>query len=489
MRPNNLNHLAHKRTVVALTGATGYIGGNLMKQLQKGAGIIALSRHADASQNTENVQWRSCDFFSQEQAVEALKGADTAIYLIHSMLPSAKLTQGGFEDMDAILAANFARAAAFNGVKQIIYLSGIVPEGVPENNLSRHLRSRLEVERILSCYGVPVTTLRAGLIVGPEGSSYSILSRLVRKLHIMVLPSWTNNKTDPVALTDVLDTICNVIGREEVMGRTIDIGGPQPMSYKELLRQTADLLGMKRIMIPFPFPTVKLSRLWISLISGTPKEMVYPLVESLAHPMTAQNTAEVNEAGRVGRGAISYGEAARFSLEQERSNRSRKRPKTAHSSGRQDVRSVQRFELPPGKDADWAGRHYLDWLGSAFKPFVYTKRVGEDKVLVHVRPLTQPVLKLHYDRELSTGYRSVFRITGGRFALTENAHHGRLEFLQLPESQQCLAGIHDYMPSLPWLLYKYGQAKIHLVVMNAYGRRLKKLVFAKEMEQHEEKHG
>ncbi|MCM3745788.1 NAD(P)H-binding protein [Paenibacillus pasadenensis] len=486
MRPNDLNHLAHKRKVVALTGATGYIGGNLMKQLKKDASIIALSRHADASQNTENVQWRSCDFFSQEQAVEALKGADTAIYLIHSMLPSAKLTQGGFEDMDAILAAHFARAAAFNGVRQIIYLSGIVPEGIPEKNLSRHLRSRLEVERILGSYGVPVTTLRAGLIVGPEGSSYPILSRLVRRLPIMVLPSWTNNKTDPVALADVLDTICNVIGREEVMGRTIDIGGPQPMSYKELLRQTADLLGVRRIMIPFPFPTVKLSRLWISLITGAPKEMVYPLVESLAHPMTAQNTAEVNG---IDRGAISYQAAARFALEQASSKSTRKRTKAAHSSRRQDVRSVQRFVLPPGKDADWAGRHYLDWLGSAFKPFVYTQRVGEDKVLVHVRPLPQPVLELQYDRELSTLYRSVFRITGGRFALTENAHHGRLEFLQLPESQQCLAGIHDYMPSLPWLLYKYGQAKIHLVVMNAYGRRLKKLVFENKIKQHEEKHG
>ncbi|OXM16209.1 NAD(P)H-binding protein [Paenibacillus herberti] len=488
-----------RRKVIALTGASGYIGSHLLKRLEEDADIIAISRNTDASKNCSQVEWRSCDFFSQEQALEALRGADIAFYLIHSMLPSAKLTQGSFEDMDAILAAHFARAAAQNGIRQIIYLSGMIPAGLPENDLSRHLRSRLEVERILGSFGVPVTTIRAGLIVGPEGSSYPILSKLVRRLPIMVMPSWTRTKTHPVALTDVLDALTASIGRAEVMGRFIDVGGPDIMSYGQLLRETGELMGLKRIMIPFPFPTIKLSRLWISLITGAPKAISYPLVESLAHPMVA---SKENEVDGISKGSISYREAAKQALEQEM----KKQKAQAHSSQsplaqeqadsspnsepaiskklkalKSDVRSVQRFTLPPGKNADWAGKHYVNWLSNAFKPFIYAEHAENEIIRIRVRPLRKPVLELSYARELSSAHRSVYRITGGCFALTAEAPDGRLEFTQLPESQDCLAAIHDYMPALPWLLYKYGQAKIHLIVMYAYGRRLKRLASNRPM--------
>ncbi|SDT50514.1 Uncharacterized conserved protein YbjT, contains NAD(P)-binding and DUF2867 domains [Paenibacillaceae bacterium GAS479] len=498
MRTNSSEPTGHRerRKVIALTGASGYIGSHLLKRLEEDADIIAISRNADTSKNRGQVEWRSCDFFSQEQALTALRGADFAFYLIHSMLPSAKLTQGSFEVMDAILAAHFARAAAQNGIRQIIYLSGMIPPDLPESELSRHLRSRLEVERILGSFGVPVTTIRAGLIVGPEGSSYPILSKLVRRLPIMVMPSWTRTKTHPVALSDVLDALTASIGRAEVMGRFIDVGGPDIMSYGQLLRVTAELMGLKRIMIPFPFPTIKLSRLWISLITGAPKAISYPLVESLAHPMVARKE---NEVDGISKGSVRYRAAAKQALEQEQEKMRKDhaaqaaRAQTDSSPNsepaiskklkalKSDVRSVQRFTLPPGKNADWAGKHYVNWLSNAFKPFIYAEHGDNEVIRIHVRPLRKPVLELSYARELSSAHRSVYRITGGRFALTAEAHDGRLEFMQLPESQDCLAAIHDFMPALPWFLYKYGQAKIHLVVMNAYGRQLRRLASNRNM--------
>ncbi|MHB0881295.1 NAD(P)H-binding protein [Paenibacillus sp. SEL1] len=118
------------RSRIALTGASGYIGHNLLQRLTEHADVIALSRNGDQRKNTEHVEWRSCDFFSMEDANQGLQGADYAVYLIHSMLPSAKLTQGTFEDMDVILAEHFGRAARNNGVKQIVYLSGIRNENI-----------------------------------------------------------------------------------------------------------------------------------------------------------------------------------------------------------------------------------------------------------------------------------------------------------------------------------------------------------------------
>ncbi len=164
------------KPVIAISGASGYIGKNLIKQLKDKAHIIALSRSIEHKEHTDDLTWRQADLFSLGDAESALEGVDYAVYLVHSMLPSARLTQARFEDMDFILADNFAQAATKNNVKQIIYLSGIIPEN--EKELSRHLESRREVETVLNAYDVPVTTVRAGLIVGPSGSSFPIVKKI-----------------------------------------------------------------------------------------------------------------------------------------------------------------------------------------------------------------------------------------------------------------------------------------------------------------------
>ena len=161
------------------------------------------------------------------------------MFLVHSMIPDGGLTQATFEDMDALIADNFARATKANDIEQIVYLSGIIPK--QEKTLSRHLKSRLEVERILGGQGVPVTTIRAGLIIGPEGSSFPILAKLVKRLPTMILPRWTKTETHPIDIREAVQALISVVGAESLYDRHIDIGGPEVMTYRKMIEQMAEV--------------------------------------------------------------------------------------------------------------------------------------------------------------------------------------------------------------------------------------------------------
>ncbi|TFD99665.1 NAD(P)H-binding protein [Jeotgalibacillus sp. R-1-5s-1] len=467
-----------RRPVVALTGATGYIGGNLLNQIQEKADVIALSRSADDKENTEHVTWRSCDFFSLKDAEKALEGADFAIYLIHSMKPSAKLTQASFEDMDVILADNFARAAKKQGIKQIIYLSGIIPEG--EKKLSRHLKSRLEVEKVLKAYGTPVTTIRAGLIVGPSGSSFPILAKLAKRLPFMLLPKWTRTKTHPIALKDVLHSLRKTVGNKEVEHQSIDVGGPEVMSYKEMMIKTAEVMGRSPKVVDVPLMTVQLSRLWVMLVTGAPKEMVYPLVESLEHPMVAKNKVE-----GISDGKIPFKEAAKTALEEQENDSNMPAYLKPNPTGK-DVRSVQRVMLPKGKNALWAGEEYLKWLATLAKPLLWTDIDNQKRGRIHLISKNNPLLELTFSPDESDEFRSLYRITGGAFASIKENSRGRIEFRQIPDTQECIIAIHEYEPALPWFIYRYTQANVHLLVMYLFKKYLEHLM---KNDQHEEQAG
>ncbi|MFS0561293.1 NAD(P)H-binding protein [Terribacillus sp. 179-K 1B1 HS] len=466
-----------KRPVVALTGASGYIGNHLLDKLKKRFDIIALSRRGDKRKNTEHVTWRSCDLFSQIDTDKGLNGADIAVYLVHSMRPSAKLTQARFEDMDVILADNFAQAAKKNGVKQIVYLSGIMPTG---EKLSRHLRSRLEVEKILGSYGVPVTTVRAGLIVSPEGSSSPIAEKLVKRLPFMVLPSWTRTKAHPIVLADVLNALQKSVGNKDVADKAIDVGGPEIMTYQEMLKHIAHVIGKKFRRFHIPFPIVRLSRLWLKLISGMPKETVYPLIESLSHLMVAQPSHYVEG---ISDGKISFEEAARAALEEEQQNKGTKHSKNTKLPSlpsRQDVRSVQRMPLPDSKDADWAAKHYMSWVSESLWPFVRTEVDENHNCKIYLTFMKKALLILSYAKERSTPHRALYYITGGLFANVKETQNGRIEFRQIPGKEEMIVAIHEYLPSLPWIVYKYTQAPIHMLVMFLYRIHLKRLIRNKQ---------
>ncbi len=473
--------MAVRRPVVAIAGASGYIGHHLLDCLQGRADIIALSRSGGMRKGTANVTWRECDLFSMKDAEKGLEGADIAVYLVHSMMKSAKLTQGTFEDMDVILADNFAKAAKRQGVQQIVYLGGIVPEE-EEAELSRHLKSRLEVERVLRASGIPVTALRAGLIVGPKGSSFPILTKLVKRLPVMILPKWTNTRTQPVALNDVLRGLTSIILDFDLQDRSVDVGGPNVMTYRTMMRATAEVMGKNPKMIGVPFFTLTLSRLWLRLVTNTPKEMVYPLVESLKHEMVVQPG---HYAEGVSDGQTPFREAAELALAEEQRSQTAKRTALLPNLSplKQDVRSVQRIQLPVGCTADEAGRYYVKWLETFMNPWVQT--TVDEHLNCQIGFLgRRTLLELSYSEERSTEDRALYYITGGLLLDSEANERGRMEFRKIPGADEAIIAIHDYLPSLPWFIYYVTQANMHAFVMSAFRRHMRKLADGQTQKKH-----
>ncbi|WP_058307732.1 NAD(P)H-binding protein [Gracilibacillus massiliensis] len=459
-----------EKPVIAIAGASGYIGQNLLKKFEGDATLIGLSRNGDKRESKDSIHWRSCDLFSLKDAEKGLAGADIAVYLVHSMIPSAKLTQGNFADLDAILADNFALAAKRQGIKKIIYIGGIVPKA--EKNLSAHLESRLEVERILRSYGTPVTALRAGLIVGPKGSSFPILANLVKRLPIMILPKWTRMKTQPIALPDVLNSIKKTATEKSSKNSSYDLGGPDVLTYRQMMEITADVMGKKRKMYNVPLFSLYLSRLWLRLITGTPKEMVYPLVESLKHPLVA-NQDNVRE--DISRGTISFEKAAIYSLQEKDENKIQLLKKPELSPLKRDVRSVQRIILPEGWTADEVARYYVQWLERFLNPWIRTTVNNNFDCQIGWLGTKHPLLKLSYAHDRSNKDRALFYITGGLLSNDHNNERGRMEFRKIPGSNEVIIAIHDFMPALPWFIYQYTQANAHLFIMNCFRYHIKRL--------------
>jgi uncharacterized protein YbjT (DUF2867 family) len=453
------------RKTVAVAGAAGFVGKPLVERLRADFEVVALSRGARPS--APGLEWRRCDLLSQRQAQAALAGADLAIYLVHSMLPGDHLVQGDFADFDLLAADNFARACAKHGVAQIVYLGGLLPAGVPARRLSRHLRSRAEVERALGARGVPVTTLRAGLILGPSGSSTEILLRMARRLPVMICPQWTNTPTQPIALDDVLALLPWVLGRAETFGRTYDIGGPDVLTYRELMIAAGALLGRRPRTFSVPLITPRLSRLWISLVTGAPKALAAPLVESLSHVMTAGDRALQERANVPGRPVDT---ALRAAIERERYSA----PRAFHGGGDGGppvVRSVQRM-LATAVAPARAAAEYPRWLAAKLRPLV---AVGGDPASaweIRFFSAAGPIaLSFVLDADASAPDRVVYDITGGRLA---GGKRGRFEFRSVLDGEALLCSVHDFTPRLWWPLYLLTQAQIHLLVMRGFAAHLRR---------------
>lgn len=239
------------RPVVAIAGATGFIGRALCRSLAGEFPIVGLTRRPEHPHGNPGVDWRSCDLFSTLECERALAGVDVGVYLVHSMIPSARMTQGGFQDLDLILADNFSRAARHNGLSRIIFLGGIVPPE-PMEKLSRHLRSRLEVEHTLGSRGIPLTTLRASIVIGPNGTSFSIFRNLLQRLPFIPCPEWSRSRTQPIALDDLLNLFRYCLLNPHHTIGCYDIGCPDIVSYRELLERTAIQMNRKRFFLMSP---------------------------------------------------------------------------------------------------------------------------------------------------------------------------------------------------------------------------------------------
>ena len=454
-----------KRILIA--GASGYIGRALIPQLLEkfpDAEIIALSRGNQSSTNSR-VKWMKCDLFSLKSLEEACKGGniDLAYYLVHSMSPTARLDQGNFADYDLILADNFARFCKTQNFSQLIYLGGLLPDS---KKLSLHMSSRLEMEEVFNDHKLPLTTFRAGLILGASGSSSQILFKLVNRLPVMLCPKWTHTLTSPVSLPAVVEALGKAAFEDKHRNKTYDLAECGPLPYVEIMRQTAFAMKKKRHFFKVPFFTPTLSRLWVSLITQSPKELVYPLVDSLKHPMVARECS------------LFYPEKVTQSFSEliSRVPISIQAPskKSKSTSLISTVRSVQRLDLPKERTASWATERYLSWLPSFFRPFFRVLRNDHEIVFLFFNFKSFPLLKLHLSKERSSEDRQLLYITGGLLAKKNKLGKGRLEFREVLHKTKLMAAIHDFVPSLPWYIYKYSQAKIHAWVMFSFGRYLRK---------------
>lgn len=452
------------RITVAIAGAGGYIGSWFIEKYKHKYKIIGLSRRKVKKNPYPEVEWRQVELYSISSTVEALKGVDVAIYLVHSMNASTRLNQGSFEDTDLLLADNFSRAADINHVKQIIYLGGLIPDE-PESTLSRHLRSRLEVEHTLGSRSAALTALRASIIVGPGGSSFDMIKNLVTRLPILMCPQWTESETQPISLRNTLQIIDTCIGNEDAYGRAIDIGGAEVLTYKSMLAKTATALGKKRIIFSVPVFSLGLSKFWVGLFGDSPPQLVSPLVESLVHtlkvdPKKAFDLKELQY--------ISYEESVKEALE---SDQRPNLPKFYPKKGMKNtVRSIQRMSNKNGHSAAWVANRYNLWLPSFFKFLINGKRTERGDIGFHLLWGKKPMLQLTMIPDRSDQERQLFYITGGW--LVKRFDYGWLEFRGVLGGNYILSAIHEFVPRLPWILYLNTQARFHLWVMNQFKRYL-----------------
>ncbi len=263
---------------ILLTGANGYIGSLLLPLLlEEGHEVYALVRSEKRLQIPETFQKQvhiiQADLLDAQSLEKIPDDIDVAYYLIHSMSTSSEK----FTSLEAKSALNFQQRLSKTLAKQIIYLSGIVND----DNLSHHLASRKKVETILREGKVPVTTLMAGIIIGAGSSSFEIMRDLVEKLPIMVAPKWVTNLTQPIAIRDVLNYLILVLNHPLCMDKGFEIGGPDVLSYKDLLLEFARIRGLKRKIITVPMLTPKLSSYWLYFITSASFPLAQSLVESL----------------------------------------------------------------------------------------------------------------------------------------------------------------------------------------------------------------
>ena len=290
-------------------GASGYIGGHLVPRLLAAGRRVRAAARDTASlerKGWESVERMSADALQPETLDSVLAGVDTAYYLVHSMNAGPD-----FGRLDLEAAENFAAAAARAGVRRIVYLGGLVPEDAR----SEHLLSRKETGDRLRAGPVPVTEIRAGIIVGPGSAAFEVIRDLVNALPAMVTPRWVRARTPPIALDNLLEYLLRIPEHEAAAGRIYDAAGPEELSYEELMRVFGELVGRKPVIVPVPVLSPTLSSYWLGLVTTVPTPVARALIGGLAHDIPA-NPAPLR--ALVPMELLSYREAISAAFEAER---------------------------------------------------------------------------------------------------------------------------------------------------------------------------
>lgn len=270
---------------ILLTGANGYIGTRLLPVLlAAGHEVVCMvrdkRRFAEASDFGDQVQIITGDLLKPETLVEIPADIEAAYYLVHSMSNS----EHGFSELERASAQHFVAALKPSQCQQVIYLTGIVNDP----GLSKHLSSRLAVEEVLIQSGIPFTILRAAIIIGSGSASFEIIRDLTEKLPVMVAPKWIRTKCQPIGIRDVLRYLSGVLSNDKAIHQTFDIGGPDILSYKEMMMQYADVRHLKRFILSLPLLTPHLSSLWLNMVTAVPYALARSLVDSMKNEVVCK---------------------------------------------------------------------------------------------------------------------------------------------------------------------------------------------------------
>jgi uncharacterized protein YbjT (DUF2867 family) len=330
-----------------VTGASGYIGGRLVPGLlAAGHEVRCLARTPAKLRDfpwAGDVEIVRGDVTEPESTGQAMAGIDVAYYLVHALG-----TGKGFEARDREAARTFGEQARRAGVGRIVYLGGLTPAGVPGRELSPHLRSRAEVGQLLLDSGVPTAALRAAVIIGSGSASFEMLRYLTERLPLMVTPSWVRTRIQPVAVRDVLRLLAGCTGLPEGLNRTFDVGGPDILTYRDMMQRYARVAALpRRLILPVPVLTPGLSSHWVGLITPVPASIARPLAESLRHEVVcAEHDIEQYLPGPA-EGPVGFERAVELAL---------RRVRDAEVATRWSSASVPGAPSDPlPTDPDWAG--------------------------------------------------------------------------------------------------------------------------------------
>jgi uncharacterized protein YbjT (DUF2867 family) len=362
---------------ILLTGVTGYIGKRLLPILcAQGHEVLCAVRDKkrfDKRLLQDNISLLEVDFLKSETLQAIPADIDVAYYLLHSMSSD----RDDFQSQEALCAQNFTQAMRQTKVQQVIFLSGISSA----EHLSKHLSSRKQVESILSQGSFALTTLNAGIIVGSGSASFEIIRDLVEKLPLMITPKWLNTHCQPIAIRNVLQCLTGVIAKAETYNQSYDIGGPDVLTYKEMLLQYAKIRGLRRYIFTIPVMTPRISSYWLYFITSTS----YPLAKNLVDSMKNEVVAKDNRLTELlGITLIDYAQAIRLAFDKIEQNQVLSSWKDAQTSGvlqsgidrlvqvpthgcYKDVRRVALKNPTLALEKIWriggnAGWYYADWL-------------------------------------------------------------------------------------------------------------------------------
>ncbi|MFF3936925.1 SDR family oxidoreductase [Streptomyces phaeofaciens] len=330
-----------------VTGATGYIGGRLVPELlAAGLRVRCLARSPERLRDhpwADAVEVVQGDVTDAGSVARAMRGADVAYYLVHALGAG-----GDFEETDRRAARIFGERAREAGLSRLVYLGGLTPRGVPERELSPHLRSRAEVGRILLASGVPTAVLRAAVVIGSGSASFEMLRYLTERLPVMVTPSWVHTRIQPVAVRDVLRALVGGARLPGDVNRTFDIGGPDVLTYREMMIRYAAVAELpKRVILPVPMLSPGLSSHWVGLVTPVPASIARPLTESLRHEVVCHEHDIARYVPDPPGHPVGFDEAVRLALRRVREAKVATRWSSASLPG------APSDPLPT--DPDWAG--------------------------------------------------------------------------------------------------------------------------------------